>query len=150
MSTVAFWVPGKPQPKGSTKSFKDPNTGRIVTMGDNKGTKPWQGRVALFASQAGVALAPKGESVSVSVVFHLARPKGHYGTGRNAETLKASAPSNPVTKPDVDKLLRAVLDGLKGVAYTDDSQVRPVMGDKVYALLGQPEGARIWVTRGGA
>lgn len=34
---------------------------------------------------------------------------------------------------DVDKLARAVLDGLAGVVYVNDSQVRPLSVDKVWA-----------------
>ena len=53
----------------------------------------------------------------------------------------------PVVKPDLDKLVRSVLDALKGVAYEDDSQVvsfGPVL-EKVYALPGEPTGAMIYV-----
>jgi crossover junction endodeoxyribonuclease RusA len=38
-------------------------------------------------------------------------------------------------KPDIDKLIRAVLDALKGVAWCDDSQVVSVYASKRY---GQP------------
>jgi Holliday junction resolvase RusA-like endonuclease len=69
----------------------------------------------------------------VSIVFRLQRPKGHYGTGRNAGILKASSPHVPVTKPDVDKMVRVVLDALTGIAFMDDSQVVELRALKKYA-----------------
>ena len=44
---------------------------------------------------------------------------------------------------DVDKLTRAVLDGLTGVAYVDDSQVVRVDVSKDFSA--KPEGVEIWV-----
>ena len=44
-------------------------------------------------------------------------------------------------KPDLDKLIRAVLDGLTGVAYVDDSQVILIQATKTYGIN---EG--VWVT----
>lgn len=61
--------------------------------------------------------------VAVDVRFFLPRPKSHFGTGRNATKLKDCAPDFHVKKPDVDKLVRAVLDSLSGVVYSDDCQV---------------------------
>ena len=38
----------------------------------------------------------------------------------------------PTGKPDVDKLSRAILDSLTGIAYEDDSQVVKLTAQKVY------------------
>ena len=61
-----------------------------------------------------------------------ANAKGHYGTGRNADQVKASAPPHPTTKPDATKLVRAVEDALTGVIWRDDSQVVRQWASKVY------------------
>lgn len=45
-------------------------------------------------------------------------------------------------KPDVDKLMRALLDALTGIVWKDDSQVCYAMVNKVYAWNGKP-GAEI-------
>ena len=42
--------------------------------------------------------------------------------------------------PDLDKLIRAVLDGLTGVAYEDDGQVVQIEAQKLY---GASVGAEI-------
>jgi Holliday junction resolvase RusA-like endonuclease len=39
----------------------------------------------------------------------------------------------PTVPPDLDKLIRAVLDGLTGVAYKDDGQVVRITAVKIYA-----------------
>ena len=45
-------------------------------------------------------------------------------------------------KPDVDKLLRAVLDALTGIVWVDDSQVAFATANKTFAWNGRP-GAHI-------
>jgi crossover junction endodeoxyribonuclease RusA len=45
-------------------------------------------------------------------------------------------------KPDVDKLMRALLDALTGIVWKDDSQVCYATVNKVYAWSGSP-GAEI-------
>lgn len=49
-----------------------------------------------------------------------------------------------VKRPDVDKLMRALLDALTGIVWVDDSQVCYAMVNKVYAWNGQP-GAEVIV-----
>lgn len=146
MSEIEFFAPGVPATKGSTKSFRCAGTGKIRTKGDNPRTKPWQRVVAQFALYAQVKRAPRGQGVSLEVEFVLPRPKGHLGTGRNAGQLKPSAPKRHTSKPDVDKLTRAILDALTGVAYVDDSQVDVAPARKRYADPGEEVGARIWVS----
>jgi Holliday junction resolvase RusA-like endonuclease len=38
----------------------------------------------------------------------------------------------PKRKPDIDNVLKVVLDSLNGIAYKDDSQVVMVTGRKIY------------------
>ena len=51
-----------------------------------------------------------------------------------------------VKKPDCDNLIKAVLDALNGIAYTDDSQVQAVAASKRYA---DRAAIRVWVTEEG-
>ena len=59
-------------------------------------------------------------------------------------------------KPDVDNVLKAVMDGLTGVAFRDDSQIVTVAVSKmkrtrdveepyIEYLLAKADGVRIWV-----
>lgn len=137
MTRHTFTVPGVAQPKGSMRSFAHAKTGRIVTMSDNPKLGSWEGRVALAAQAAGVR--PHPGAVVVNVECALPRPKGHAGK----RGLKPSAPAWHTQKPDADKLLRAVLDGLTGIAFADDSQVVTANCRKRWADLGEQAGARV-------
>lgn len=147
VTPLQVFVPGRPRTKGSTRSFVSKTTGRMVTTGANPKTKAWQKAIALAAHCAGATKAPKGTAVSVSVVFCFKRPKNQYGTGRNAERLKPSAPTHLTSHQlgDLDKLTRALLDGLDGVCYVDDSQVSEISASKQWQREGQPEGALVTV-----
>jgi Holliday junction resolvase RusA-like endonuclease len=66
---------------------------------------------------------PHTGPVSLLMRFYFARPKSHYGTGRNSNVLKESAPQHMLQTPDIDNLEKAVMDALNGVAFVDDKQV---------------------------
>ena len=51
--------------------------------------------------------------------------------------------NEPYVRPDLDKLIRAVLDGLTGVAYEDDQQVVRLTAQKAY---GETEGVHIRIS----
>jgi len=81
--------------------------------------------------------------VVVTIVFKMPRPKGHYG----ARGLRPSAPRLPAVKPDLDKLVRAVLDGItEGGAIHDDAQVCAIAASKTYAGQWIAPGADITIT----
>lgn len=134
MTSIKFFVPGVPAPQGSVKSFTHPATGKIVSQPDNPRTKPWRGIVGMTALAALNDWSLSREPFVVVLRFVFPRPKSHFGSGRNAETLKASAPAQPCGRgvPDIDKLIRAVLDALTGVIWFDDSQVAYVEAMKRY------------------
>lgn len=70
--------------------------------------------------------------LDLHVAFFFPRPQSHYRTGKNAHELKPSAPSWHTSKPDADKLLRAIGDSLTGVVARDDSQFAHVEAFKYY------------------
>lgn len=136
--TVSFLVRGIAQPKGSTRSFvvrrKSGQLGTATTS-DNPKLKDWQHAVATEARLAAAGTFFDREvPVIVLVTFGLPRP--------------ASAPkrvTEPIRKPDIDKLLRAVLDGCTGVLWADDAQVVEATGRKIYADAGDGPYARVTV-----
>ena len=121
---IRFFVPGVPVPKGSAKAFVV--KGRAVVTQDNGAKqKPWASSISYVAQQAkmeagcGMYLGP----VSIRLEFTMPRLMSHYGTGKNAGQVKATAPFWHTSKPDLDKLVRCVKDALTGVLWKDDSQV---------------------------
>lgn len=86
--------------------------------------------------------------VEVMVTLLLPRPHSHWRTrgGIRVAELMPGAPLWPGGKPDVDKLLRAVLDGLTaGGALADDSLVITGSATKDYAGFGEPAGCEVWI-----
>ena len=85
--------------------------------------------------------------VAISLTFIMPRPASHYGTGRNAGTLKASAPSAHIKTPDIDNLTKAVLDAMTAAgAWHDDAQISEQSASKRYACPMERPGCLISVT----
>lgn len=137
---IEFTVLGKPQPAGSKRAFVV--KGRPVVADDNRKSKPWQALVAAAASDAMDGHDPMVGPLLLNVEFYVARPAGHFGSGRNAETIRKSAPTFPITRPDTTKLLRGLEDALTGLVWRDDAQVVSQLAHKAY---GSPERAEILV-----
>lgn len=137
MTVVSFFVPGEPAPQGSKR-----HVGHGVMIEANKRTAPWRATVAEHAMHAATRLGPPlAGPIELTVNFTFRRHKAHYGTGRNASELKPSAPLWKTSKPDLDKLVRAVADGIvDGGLIRDDSQIVLLIAEKHY---GQPVGVRI-------
>ena len=81
--------------------------------------------------------APKSPilgDIRLKLWFCMPRPRGHYGTGRNDGILKASAPRWHTKRPDLDNLIKFVLDALggRGIYWKDDSQVYSIVAQKLY------------------
>lgn len=153
-AAIVVTVHGRPAPQGS-KSFKGRGTsGKGVMVEASKHVKPWRTDV----KHAALAATPDGFELldgplAVSMVFTFPRPKGHYGTGRNAGVVKASAPPRPAGIPDLSKLARSTEDALTGVVWVDDARVVEYVrlgkwyaGDPAPDVLAQGSGCvvRVW------
>lgn len=132
-----FVVVGDPVAQGSIA-----RTPHGAKHSNEKLLLPWRAAVAACAHDAMSDAPPTPVPVVLEAAFGVKRPKGHYGTGRNAGSLRASAPPFPAVNPDLDKLARAVLDALTGIAYRDDAQVVELLASKRY---GTP-GVAVWLT----
>lgn len=123
---ISITVYGKALAKGSVRPFmserKDGSTFHGVKP-QNPKLKAWEQAVRVAGVEAMDGRDLLREPVTASMLFHFARPKGHYGTGRNADKLKPSAPKIHDQNPDLDKLTRAVFDALSGTVFDDDRRV---------------------------
>lgn len=89
----------------------------------NKRQKPWMADVKYQAQIAMQGRPPISRPVILHLRFYFLRPKCHFGSGKNSGIVKASAPKDHTTKPDLTKLIRAVEDALTGVCWADDCKV---------------------------
>lgn len=127
---AGFRAIGIPQPKGSIQMFRT-RRGKAILTSTTRELKPWASNIALSALNAGVTVVEKGP-VRVHVEFVLPRPR----STRKSTVWQAC-------RPDLDKLLRAVLDALTNVAWRDDGQVSIVQAVKRYTRSGEPPGATV-------
>ena len=77
--------------------------------------------------------------ISVSMIFSMPRPRSHYRTGRYSHLLKGDVPKLPITKPDIDNIVKFYLDAMTGAFWKDDSIVCALEATKVYAEEGLVE-----------
>lgn len=140
---ISFVVRGVPAPQGSKSYLGQTHSGKARFRESSKRVAPWRSDVRDAAlaelERKGVDGLVTG-AVNVKIAFRLPRPKGHHG----ARGIRPSAPLRPTSKPDLDKLTRAVLDALTGLVLADDSQVVGLIVSKVYDD-GEPAGATVWV-----
>jgi Holliday junction resolvase RusA-like endonuclease len=132
--TYTFFVPGIPGTAGSKSGFgfKRANGSIGVRMVDScKRKDEWRAAVQAFALQAQVK--PIGGPVRLTLTFHMPRPKQHHIGGNREKPIRANAPTWHTSKPDATKMLRAVEDALRGIAWHDDSQVVQQATEKPYA-----------------
>lgn len=143
MQTTTFMVQGTPIPKGNLKAFPILTGDRRwiknrVTDSGGKKLKAWQSLVAFKAKEC--FDAPFETPVYLTITFYFNHPKYHYTPSGNKSKRYTTF---HVVKPDIDKLQRAVLDALTGIAYVDDAQVIGVHTSKNYSTFA---GAEISVT----
>lgn len=129
---TSFIVAGTPAPQGSKRHV---GNGRMIESSPD--VKGWRDLIRAEAQRVHTGDALAG-AVDVGLRFWMPRPAYHYGTGRNAGRNAGRIKPQFVdvehtVKPDLDKLVRAVLDAIteerrygritrRGV-IRDDSQV---------------------------
>jgi crossover junction endodeoxyribonuclease RusA len=127
---LALFVPGRPAPQGSKR-----HVGRGILIESSKACGPWRTVVAYHVAQVHTG-APLDGPLAIRLGFVMPRP---------TSTPKRRTPP-AVKKPDVDKLARAVLDALTGVAWRDDSQITDLRASKRLAELDEQPGVHIHLT----
>lgn len=142
MSEISFTVMGRPQQKGSKQVVRNPGSRRgWVLLDMNPNARQWATQVS--ATARGAYQGPLiRDGVMVTAYFFFARPRSHFGTGRNQHIVKSSSPPRMISTPDLDKLCRATLDALTGVIFKDDAQIVRLATGKEY---GEPARAEITV-----
>tara|TARA_R100000231_G_scaffold73204_2_gene57405 strand:- start:26 stop:481 length:456 start_codon:yes stop_codon:yes gene_type:complete len=140
-------VRGKPAPQGSKIATR---YGAIREA--SQFVMPWRNQIVSACIEQKInngKIIEQPVEIFIDFLFH--RPQGHYGSGRNEENLKPSAPQYPITRTtgDIDKLCRSTLDGLSipsgGILLRDDSLVVNLRAKKSFATKGGFQGAFIHI-----
>lgn len=134
MSMVYFFVPGKVQ--GKARPRFSHRSGTVYTPGK---TKSYERQIAeAYEAQSGPCFEG-AVMVIIEAVFSI--PK----SWTRAKKADAAAGKLVPGKPDIDNILKVVLDGLNGIAYEDDKQVVMTQCKKVYADTTRPAGLQVHV-----
>lgn len=130
--TYSFTVFGTAAPQGSKRLL-----GKVMVESSRR-VHPWRSDVRTAALQNKPHGWTMAGPVAVELVFWFSRPASHYGIKAGISYLKPTAPIEPISSRvgDLDKLCRAILDALTGVAYLDDRQVVELDARKAY-LMGR-------------
>lgn len=135
---LTFRVSGLPVAKGSLRAFLPKGTTRPILTSTSRNLKSWEQNIhstAVAAARlANWSVPDRAIPIGVSVSVALPRPKSL--TKNQIDHVK---------KPDLDKLIRAVLDALTGIGYEDDSQVMLIDATKRYVVSGEMAGIVVCV-----
>ena len=124
MNDIDFYVPGAPQP---LKRHRMTRRGRVYDpSADDK--KVWMETALSFCP-----IKPLQGGLEVELEFIMPRPKSHFGTGKNDGKLKPTAPTQHLHTPDLDNLVKFVLDAMNGKFYIDDSQIVSIICSKTFS-----------------
>lgn len=116
-----FEIPGEAVPKGRPRMTK---SGHAYTPRQTRDYEAW---VRLCWRHAGQPMSL--QPLQIRLEFYLPIPKSFRKKQRE---LALDGILLPAKKPDIDNLVKAILDGLNGLAYRDDRQIVHLETCKVY------------------
>lgn len=125
MDSVTFHIDGIPMQKGSVvkvgKAYLPAGTTHTRHM-----MKEWEANVTYEAKRAMGTRSPSAGAIRFMVEFRMPFP---------ASTIRKNQIGwfPHIKRPDIDKLVRGILDPLTGVVWHDDSQVCYLTANKCYA-----------------
>lgn len=123
-------IPGEPVGKGRPRYVLKGDKVMLFTPKktveyEKKVEKAWR---ASYSEEISEKKDKKAYKIYIEVFFRMPR------RASSEERKKMLSHSIlPTKKPDLDNIFKIILDGLNGVAYTDDAQVVLVTGYKAYA-----------------
>ena len=122
-TNIVFVVLGKPQPLKRHRMFRMGK--RLIAVDPSRDDKEnFAGIVQKSAPDK-----PLEIPLSVEMLFYFPRPKSHS----NKNGLKPTAPDVHTSRPDVDNLIKFVMDGLNGIFWKDDALICKVSASKYYS-----------------
>ena len=120
MTPFAVFVAGRPVPQGSLR-----HVGRGKLVHDSPKLAAWRQAIAwTVRAEVGCLHLDPAETIGVRCAFNL-------------------HPKRKGDSPDLDKLVRAVLDALTMVAFVDDKQVVSIEAQR-HLVADEPEGLALW------
>jgi Holliday junction resolvase RusA-like endonuclease len=133
MMQVMFTVYGEPVAKGRPRFS---TRGKFPVAYTPAKTKNYEDEVRLFATKAIGSGSPIEGSVSVFIYISFSVPQSYSKRKRGA---CLSGDEKHTKKPDLDNVAKALIDGMNGIIFKDDSQITSLHVTKVYGEVGKVE-----------
>lgn len=121
---IEFVVPGNPRGKGRPRMTRN---GHVYTPAE---TAAYENLIALACKDARGDNSPYNSPVSVHIYVGKQVPASK---SKRTKQAMLAGEIRPATKPDLDNVIKAVLDGCNGVAYLDDKQIVELSTEAWYA-----------------
>jgi len=121
---------GDPKGKGRPRMMKN---GVVFTPSD---TKRYEEQVAKRWIELNGDLKYNTEPLSLNVISYMAIPKSASKIKREA---MLSGDLRPTKTPDIDNILKIIMDGLNKIAFHDDRQVVEEHSEKFYSDVPRVE-----------
>jgi Holliday junction resolvase RusA-like endonuclease len=128
--TVKCKISGTPRPMYRVQACNNGGRMHVYTVSNtNKKSFGSACQQALGSCPGGNPFSPaSGRPVSITAKFFFKRPKSHFG----GLGLKADAPEYVTKNPDVDNLMKLVMDSLQGIVYKNDNVVVDTKSTKLW------------------
>ena len=125
------YAKGLPKAQPRVKAYSRGGKAGVYTP-ETKALREWRHEVeAVMARHMDKQLDGAFE---VRLEFYMPRPKSHFRTGKYSHIMKVDAPIDHTSKPDLDNLVKLILDVITKSGYwKDDSQVIELSVCKNYA-----------------
>ena len=138
IKTRYFKVPGEPHPKGRPRASLRNGVPVIYTP---KSTSEYEEYVrGCYQNQVFSEMIPAGIPLCMTVMCKLKIPES---TTKKTKDMMLKGFIKPTKRPDIDNILKAVMDALNGVAYHDDAQIQVSTIGKHY---GDDPCLEVWIS----
>ena len=128
---IKFTIKGKPI---ALKRHRSTRTGRMYDPSAKDKKQIWL-QIAKFKPKR-----PLEGQIMLFATFYMPRPKKHFRTGKYANILKDGVPEYVISTPDLDNLLKMIMDIIgKKRFIIDDNQICRIQAEKVYSKQPRTE-----------
>lgn len=125
---VNFTIYGEPKGKGRPRTRVV--GGKFAQVYTDKETKSYENLVRFSYLEENTHKFLNDEELKMKVEIYQSIPKS---TSKKKTQEMLSHKIRPTKKPDIDNILKAVLDGLNTVAFKDDTQVVEIQAVKYFS-----------------
>ena len=133
MIQIMFTIYGEPVPKGRPRFS---TRGKFPVAYTPEKTKNYESEVGMMAKAAMGASEPLEGALEAFIYVTFAVPAS-YSKKRTEACL--SGQEKHTKKPDLDNVVKAVLDGMSDIVFLSDSQITSIYATKVYGEVAKVE-----------